>query len=75
MDLQKEYLGKSFETTGGKTGILHRLSMDKPSLTLLCSPAQKQTDRAHPVHNRPLNIREYARIQTFEDSYAFVGSI
>ena len=39
--------------------------MDKPSLTLLCTPSQKQTERCHPLEERPLNIREYARIQTF----------
>jgi DNA (cytosine-5)-methyltransferase 1 len=74
-DLQKEYLGKSYYSGGGKRGILYRLSMDKPSLTLLCSPSQKQTERCHPYEERPLTIREYARIQTFEDSYEFIGSL
>ena len=49
--------------------------MDKPCLTLLCSPSQKQTDRCHPLEERPLTIREYARIQTFSDTYEFIGSI
>lgn len=75
VDIQKQYLGKSFNSGGGKRGILHRLSMDKPSLTLLCTPSQKQTERCHPLEERPLNLKEYARIQTFEDSYNFVGSI
>lgn len=74
-NLQKSYLGKSYYSGGGKRGILYRLSMDKPSLTLLCSPSQKQTERCHPVEDRPLSIREYARIQTFPDSYEFVGSL
>jgi len=74
-DKQKEYLGKSYNSGGGKRGILYRLSMDKPSLTLLCSPSQKQTERCHPTENRPLTIREYARIQSFEDDYKFYGSI
>lgn len=73
-DLQKEYLGKSFESGGGKRGILHRCSMEQPCLTLLCSPSQKQTERCHPTEERPLTIREYARIQTFTDEYVFVGS-
>ena len=72
-DKQKEYLGKSYFSGGGKRGILHRLSMAKPSLTLLCTPAQKQTDRCHPLEERPLTIREYARIQTFDDDYNFSG--
>jgi len=74
-NLQKSYLGKSYYTGGGKRGILHRLSMDKPSLTLLCSPSQKQTERCHPFEERPLSIREYARIQSFDDSYNFYGSM
>lgn len=73
--LQKKYMGKSFYSGGGKRGILYRLDMNKPCLTLLCSPAQKQTERCHPLKNRPLTTREYARIQTFKDSYKFVGSM
>ena len=74
-DEQKNYMGKSFYSSGGRRGILHRLSMDKPSLTLLCSPSQKQTERCHPLEERPLTIREYARIQTFDDEYIFYGSV
>ena len=51
-----------------------RLSWDEPSLTLTCSPAQKQTERCHPTETRPLNVREYARIQTFPDEWQFQGS-
>ena len=74
-NLQKKYLGNSYNSGGGKRGILYRLSMEKPSLTLLCSPSQKQTERCHPLEERPLTIREYARIQTFDDDYDFIGSI
>jgi DNA (cytosine-5)-methyltransferase 1 len=74
-NLQKQYLGNSYNSGGGKRGILYRLSMEKPSLTLLCTPSQKQTERCHPLEERPLTIREYARIQTFDDSYEFIGSL
>ena len=74
-DEQRAYLGNSYESEGGKRGILHRLSMEKPSLTLLCTPSQKQTERCHPLEERPLTVREYARIQTYPDEYEFVGSI
>lgn len=74
-ELQKEYLGNSYNSGGGKRGILYRLSMEKPSLTLLCTPSQKQTERCHPLEERPLTIREYARIQTFDDDYEFIGSV
>lgn len=60
---------------GGKTGMARRLSWDEPSLTLTCAPAQKQTERCHPEETRPLQIREYARIQTFPDEWQFAGSV
>ena len=72
---QKEYMGGSFYLGGGKTGMARRLSMDEPSLTLTCAPAQKQTERCHPTETRPLTIREYARIQTFPDYWSFEGKM
>ena len=72
---QKEYMGGSFYLGGGKTGMARRLSMDEPSLTLTCAPAQKQTERCHPTETRPLTVREYARIQTFPDDWAFEGNL
>ncbi len=73
--LQKEYMKSSYFMGGGKTGMARRLSWDEPSLTLTCNPAQKQTERCHPSETRPLNVREYARIQTFPDNWAFSGSV
>jgi DNA (cytosine-5)-methyltransferase 1 len=74
-DLQREYMGASYFLSGGKTGMARRLSWDQPSLTLTCNPAQKQTERCHPGKTRPLNVREYARIQTFPDNWEFAGSM
>ena len=68
-------MGGSFHLPGGKTGMARRLSWDEPSLTLTCSPAQKQTERCHPAETRPLSVREYARIQTFPDNWQFSGSV
>nr|WP_271855407.1 DNA (cytosine-5-)-methyltransferase [Patiriisocius marinus] len=75
IELQKEYMGKSFYLGGGKTGMARRIGWDEPSLTLTCSPAQKQTERCHPDETRPFTVREYARIQTFPDSWKFMGSV
>lgn len=75
LDIQKEYMGKSFYLGGGKTGMARRIGWDEPSLTLTCSPAQKQTERCHPDETRPFTVREYARIQTFPDEWKFAGSI
>lgn len=75
-DIKEKYMGqKSLEAGGGKRGIARRLAMNECSLTLTTSPCQKQTERCHPLETRPLSVREYARIQTFPDSYTFEGSM
>ncbi len=75
VDIQKSYMGGSYYLGGGKTGMARRIGWDEPSLTLTCSPAQKQTERCHPDETRPFTVREYARIQTFPDNWEFVGSM
>lgn len=74
-EVAKEYMKGSYHLGGGKTGMARRLSMDEASLTLTCAPAQKQTERCHPIETRPLTVREYARIQTFPDDWEFCGSL
>ena len=67
-------MGGAFKSGGGKVGFYRRLSWNKPSPTLLTSPTQKATLLAHPEQNRPLSIKEYARIQGFPDTFKFSGS-
>ena len=74
-DIAKEYMKASYFLGGGKTGMARRLSLNEPSLTLTCAPAQKQTERCHPTENRPLQVREYARVQTFPDDWLFEGPV
>lgn len=74
-DIAKEYMGKSYYSGGGRTGMARRISWDEPCLTLTCSPAQKQTERCHPNEVRPFTVREYARIQSFPDNWEFYGSM
>jgi DNA (cytosine-5)-methyltransferase 1 len=73
--VQRDYMKKSYFLGGGKTGMARRLSWNEPSLTLTCSPSQNQTERCHPDETRPFTVREYARIQTFPDSWKFAGSL
>lgn len=72
--IAKEYMKSCWDMEGGRTGILRRLSLEEPSLTVLTSPSQKQTERCHPLEARPFTVRENARCQTFPDEWRFSGS-
>lgn len=74
-EIAKSYMGKSYYSGGGRTGMARRISWDEPCLTLTCSPAQKQTERCHPEETRPFTVREYARIQSFPDQWEFTGAM
>ena len=73
--IAKEYMKKCWDMGGGRTGILRRLSLDEPCLTILTSPQMKQTERCHPTETRPFSIRESARIQSFPDDWEFLGTL
>lgn len=72
---QKNAMGKSYFSGGGKTGFFRRLAWDKPSPTLVTHPAMPATDLAHPEENRPLSIQEYKRIQEFPDDWLIAGPL
>lgn len=72
---QKDAMGKSYYSGGGRTGFYRRLSWDKPSPTLVTYPAMPATDLAHPEQNRPLSIQEYKRIQEFPDDWQVAGKL
>lgn len=74
-EIAKEYMGASWNSGGGRTGMARRLSWNEPSLTLTTSPSQKQTERCHPDETRPFTTREYARIQSFPDEWKFAGGV
>ena len=74
-EIAKEYMKSCWDMEGGRTGILRRMSLDEPSLTVLTSPSQKQTERCHPLEARPFTVRENARCQTFPDDWQFCGSV
>ena len=74
-NIAKDYMKSCWYMEGGRTGILRRMSLDEPSLTVLTSPSQKQTERCHPLEARPFTVRENARCQTFPDEWQFCGSV
>lgn len=67
-------MGGAYASGGGKVGFFRRLDYEQPSPTLVTSPNQKATMLCHPVHTRPLSVREYARIQQFPDTWKVEGS-
>lgn len=72
---QKEAMGKSYYSGGGKTGFFRRISWNKPAPTLVTHPAMPATDLAHPKENRPLSIEEYKRVQEFPDDWKLAGPL
>ena len=60
---------------GGRTGFMRRLSWDKPAPTLVDRPTNKANSLCHPDESRPLSVKEYARIQGFNDDWKFAGSL
>lgn len=77
-DLPKDIIpiamGGAYKSGGGKVGFYRRLSYDQPSPTVVTSPVQKATMMCHPTQDRPLSIKEYARIQQFPDDWIFTGT-
>ena len=73
--MQKEAMGNSYFSGGGKTGFYRRLDWDKPSPTLVTDPTMPATDLVHPKENRPLSIEEYKKIQEFPINWKLSGNI
>lgn len=63
--------GTPTEKRGGAPYGLKRLIADEPSLTITSAAAR---EFIHPFEDRPLSIRECARIQSFPDWFDFIGS-
>lgn len=74
-ELQPEAMGGAWKSGGGKVGFYRRLSYSQPSPTVVTSPVQKATMMCHPTKNRPLSVKEYARIQQFPENWKISGTI
>lgn len=63
--------GTPTEKRGGAPSGLKRLIADEPCLTITGASVR---EFIHPTLDRPLTIRECARIQTFPDNFEFCGT-
>lgn len=73
-DIIPEAMGGAYKSGGGKVGFYRRLAYNQPSPTITISPGQKATMLCHPVKDRTLTVKEYARIQEFPDDWIFTGN-
>lgn len=63
--------GTPSDRRGGSPSGLKRLIGNEPCLTITGAATR---ELVHPVENRPLTIRECARIQTFPDDFILLGT-
>ncbi|MCF6337451.1 MAG: DNA cytosine methyltransferase [Gammaproteobacteria bacterium] len=63
--------GTPTEKRGGAPSGLKKLHANEPCLTITGAATR---ELIHPVEDRPLTIRESARIQTFPDTFNFCGN-
>lgn len=63
--------GMPVEKRGGAPSGIRRLRADEPSKAITGAAIN---EFIHPVEDRPLTVRECARVQTFPDDFKFLGS-
>ena len=64
--------GTPSDRRGGAPAGLRRLSSNEPSKAITGGAMR---DFVHPSENRPLTVRECARLQTFPDDFVFSGTL
>lgn len=64
--------GMPTERRGGAPAGLRRLRADEPAKAITGAAPR---ELIHPSEHRPLTLRECARLQTFPDSFLFVGTL
>ncbi|QDT66662.1 DNA (cytosine-5-)-methyltransferase [Calycomorphotria hydatis] len=67
-----ELMDNYFDSSRCHTGIYYRLKWGEPSKVI---GNFRKNMLIHPTQNRGLSVREAARLQSFPDSYKFIGSI
>lgn len=63
--------GTPSESRGGAPSGIKRLVADEPALTITGAAMR---EFIHPIEDRPLSLRECARLQTFPDTFNFCGT-
>ena len=72
--IQKESMGRAWQSKGGRSGWWRRLSYDLPCPTLVTMPNHASTSLCHPTEVRALSLKEYALIQEFPNEWDFCGT-
>lgn len=70
--IPRKLMDNYHDTSLCHTGIYHRLEWERPAKVI---GNFRKNMLIHPSQNRGLSIREAARLQSFPDSYIFLGSI
>jgi len=69
---KQKYMAYDINTNSGLRQMYIRLPYNSPSRTILTTSFRVR-EFIHPVENRPLTLREGARIQSFPDDFIFYG--
>lgn len=75
---QKIYMKGAFNSSGGRTGGLQKMDLDKPAKTILSSPMGKMTAQLLQWDNNPTRrytVRESLRLQSVPDWFYFDENI